>query len=89
MSLSFNNKENLNFNYKVKNILCETLNLNNIDSAIDKDYKDLTINNDIDKEKSRLYSTRIRGSVRIGTQRFYTLKEYNERKKNIESFKLP
>jgi hypothetical protein len=87
--MSFNKKEDINFNNKAISILCKALNLNDINKAIDKNYKDININNDIDKEKSRLYSTRIRGSVRIGTQRFYTTKEYNKRKTNIESFKLP
>jgi len=72
---------------KLKKSLLEILQLNSLDDVMKKDFEDIKIKNDKDRQKIRTYS--ISGAVRLFQKRFYTEEEIEKRRKRIDALKLP
>lgn len=72
-----------------RDIVCKSLDIDRLSAVIDMSYKGFSTTSDVDREKTRLYSDSNRGSVRLNTGRFYTVKEYDERINRIKNMKLP
>ncbi len=70
-------------------IILNTLDAKNIDEVIDRDFADIDEQNDVDRNKVDLYSPLARGSIRLIRGLFYTVKEYEQRRKAIAAIKLP
>lgn len=79
----------IHISHQTKRILLNALNLGHLVEIIDKDYTDIDEKNDIDHKKAVRYAGRNRGSVRINTGRFYTMKEYSDRILRAKKLKLP
>lgn len=74
---------------KTKKVLLEALKMDRLVEIMDRDYADLNEDHDVDREKAVCYASRNRGSIRINTGRFYTIKEYAHRVERAKRLKLP
>lgn len=74
---------------RTKEVICKTLNIKNLKDVIDRSYGGFSIKNDVDREKTVLYSDSNRGSIRLNTGRFYTASEHEERINRAKKLKLP
>jgi hypothetical protein len=81
--------ENILLTQKAIDIIKKSIGVNNLSEVLDKEYKDISEINDIDKKRVKLYSNKIRGSVRLGSLNFLTIKEFNERADRILNAQLP
>lgn len=81
--------ERLKLNLHAEEIILDALKLQSLDQVLDRDYADLSINNDSDREQAKKYSNRFRGSVRLVRGKFYTEEEIRQRRNRIDSLKLP
>lgn len=71
-------------------ILCSTLGVASLDELMDRDFQDITPEQDVDRETvARTYGSLIRGSVRLGKGLFYTASEHAERVRLVNAMKLP
>ncbi len=75
----------LTLSEETEKIICKRLKINNLEDVVDQDYPDITPDDDVDREATRLYSSRNRGSVRISRGLFHTMRELAEQRKNDES----
>lgn len=71
-------------------ILCNTLGVSSLDELMDRDFQDITPEQDVDRETvGRTYGSLIRGSVRLARGLFYTASEHAERVQRVNAMKLP
>lgn len=70
-------------------ILRKRLGVSSLDELIDRDYQDITPEQDVDRESvTRTYGPLIR-SVRLGAGLFYTLREHLQRVRAAHALKWP
>ena len=74
---------------QTRKILLNALNMERLVEVMDRNYTDIDEAHDIDREKAVRYASRNRGSVRINTGRFYTVKEHLDRVARARRLKLP
>lgn len=79
----------INLAKKTRETLCKALGVSDLTQVMDRDFKNISRENDINREKVALYADRNRGSVRLNSGRFYTAKEYEERIRKTNSRALP
>lgn len=70
-------------------ILEKRLNVNDVKDIVDRDFSDLTENNDVNREEAEIYSQRNRGSVRLSRGLFRTITEQNLFYKQVKNLLLP
>ena len=79
----------LKLNKKSEQIVKKQLKVKNLIEVIDKDFRELNIINDNDRNLAQKYIARFRGSIRLSNKLFYTKNELDQRQKEIKSLKLP
>lgn len=72
-----------------KEILKEELKLDKLTDILDKEYPDITVQNDIDRKKTKRFSNHIRGSIRLKHGLFYTVREFKDWTNKVKHIKLP
>ncbi len=77
------------FSSETKGLLLKCLGLSSMEELWTREYKDLTLDDDVNRESVAKYSIRARGSVRLFSGRYYTLVEYNDRIDRINNLRLP
>lgn len=70
-------------------ILEKRLNVNDVKDIVDRDFSDLTENNDVNRKEAEIYSQRNRGSVRLSRGLFRTITEQNLFYKQVKNLLLP
>jgi hypothetical protein len=80
---------NIELNKKSQSIIRKQLNVKKIEDVISRDYIDFSPENNIDREKTKIYSRKVRGSVRLKNGRFYTTNEYQKRVDRVKALELP
>jgi len=79
----------LSISRNARNTLLKNLGIRNLIDIMDRNFLELDEAHDIDRKKAARYSNRNRGSVRVNTGRFYTVKEHQRRIKKAKQLKLP
>lgn len=73
-----------------KERLFARLGVSSFAEVLDRDYSELSRDHDVDREThTKLYANQSRGSVRLASGRFYTIKEHEERVARVKNQKLP
>ena len=71
----------LKLNKKSEQIVKKQLKVKNLIEVIDKDFRELNIINDNDRNLAQKYIARFRGSIRLSNKLFYTKNELTSAKK--------
>jgi hypothetical protein len=79
----------MNLNSNSIGIIFDVLDVKNVEEILEKDFADITEQNDIEREKATLYSSLVRGSARLNRGLYYTTKEYEEKRRKIIANQLP
>ena len=74
---------------ETQSIICKRLNMSCLEDVVEKEYGSISASQDTDREKTALYASHNRGSIRLNTGRYYTAQEYAERVKRVTNMKLP
>lgn len=75
-------------NEKARKIILKRLKLKSLSDVFSREFKDSDVF-DPDRERTTVYSSRIRGSVRLRMGKFYTGKEHDKRIARSLNVKLP
>jgi hypothetical protein len=78
-----------NLSNETVKIILDALGATKIEDVIQRDFADLDAEHDVDRERAKSYARRGRGSVRLSKGLFYTVKEFEERKKRVAALSLP
>jgi hypothetical protein len=70
-------------------ILETRLKVNDVKDTIDWDFNELSLSNDVNREKVEIYSQRNRGSVRLARGLFRTVSEQNSFFEKVKRMVLP
>ena len=70
-------------------IVFRRLGINSRMEVVNRDYKGFSLDNDIEREKQKTYSSLIRGSIRLQEGKYYTAHEYEEKIKRSLERKIP
>lgn len=70
-------------------IVCGILGVTNTNQLLDRDYRDISPETDVDRDKTRKYADRNRGSVRLNAGKFYTASEFADRVEAVSRTPLP
>ena len=70
-------------------IIRKRLGVENLDELINRDFKDINIDNDIDREEVKKYFPRILRDLRLALGYFMTYKERESWKERASKIKLP
>ena len=81
--------ENKNLDIETLTIVTKALGVKEVSDIINRDFKDITPEHDVDREKEGKYRSRVRGSIRLSSGRYYTANEYADRINKIRSIRLP
>lgn len=79
----------ISLSQKARDLVRRAIGVQNTDDLLDRDYQDITTDNDVDRDKTEKYADRNRGSVRLNTGRFYTAREFDERIETVKRISLP
>ena len=72
-----------------KDVLKEELKLDKLADVLDREYLDITVQDDIDRNKTERFSKHIRGSVRLNRGMFYTAREFEDWTNKVKHIKMP
>lgn len=81
--------EHIGMSEKTWGIISRTLGVSKPEDIMNMDYPDITVENDVDREKAIFFGNRFRGSIRLGAGLFYTANEYKEYVDKVRAIKLP
>lgn len=79
----------INLAEDTRKTLCEEFGVTRLVELMEREYKDLSPEADVDREKAALYAKRNRGSVRLNTGRYYTATEFAEHIRKVKALNLP
>lgn len=74
---------------KTKAVLLNVLGISQLTDVLDKDFRDLSASNDVCRSKASIYGDRNRGSVRLNSGNYYTVREFEERLQQAKLTPLP
>lgn len=74
---------------ETRKTLCDEFGVAGLAELMERDYRDISPEADVDREKATLYAERNRGSVRLNAGRFFTATEYVEHIRKVKALHLP